>query len=274
MRPWKAAPTGVFCFRVLSEEDEAMNATCEWWEGFFHGPWGELQAKGYASEKTQTEAECIISTLGLAAGDEVLDVACGIGRHTLELAARSIRMTGIDFNGKALAIAAAAAAERGLDAAFVKSDMRCLRWRERFDAAYCFWTSFGYFEDEAHDLVAAKRIAEALKPDGRFLIDVHTTETLLPMFRQRHWEWLDESHSDRLLQDTHWNFETGRVEGVWTFIENGRSRSCGSSLRLYSYRELCELLREAGFSRFESYDTKTGSPFRLGSQRLSLVASL
>jgi SAM-dependent methyltransferase len=251
-----------------------MNATCEWWENFFHGPWGELQAKGYAGGKTQTEAEFIIGTLGLEAGNEVLDVACGVGRHSLELSARGIRMTGIDFNGKALAIAAAAAADRRLDATFVKTDMRCLRWRERFDAAYCFWTSFGYFEDEAHDLVAAKRIAEALKPAGRFLIDVHTTETLLPKFRRQHWEWLDEAHSGRLLQDNHWNCETGRVEGQWTFIENGEIRSNSSSLRLYSYRELCELLREAGFRHFEGYDTQTGDRFRLGSQRLSLVATL
>jgi hypothetical protein len=43
---------------------------------------------------------------------------------------------------------------------------------------------------------------------------------------------------------------------------------------LYSYRALCELLREAGFATFEALETVTGKPFKLGSQRLSVVARL
>jgi SAM-dependent methyltransferase len=251
-----------------------MNATCEWWESFFHGPWGEWQREGYPEERTRTEADLIVSALGLDDGNAVLDVACGIGRHANELAARGIDVTGVDFNASALTVARRAAAARGLTPRFVERDMRCLRFREEFDAAYCFFTSFGYFEDESHDLVVAKRIAEALRPGGRFLIDVMITETILPIFQAHRWDWLDETRQGRLLQDSRWDFERSRVEGDWTFVEDGRIRSSHSSLRVYSYRELCDLLREAGFQKFEGFDTLTGQPFTFGARRLSLVASL
>lgn len=251
-----------------------MNATSEWWESFFHGPWGRWQAEGFKQENTEAEADFIVGALGLAPGRQVLDVACGTGRHAVELAGRGIEVTGIDFNGRALAVAREAARERGVEPTFLQRDMRCLRFREQFDAAYCFWTSFGYFEDESHDLVVAKRIAEALRPGGRFLIDIVATETLLPVFEQRLTEQFEHNGPRELVQLPRFDFETGRVEADWTFVEKGRKETWHSSLRVYSYRELCEILREAGFERFEGYDTRTGEPFALGASRLALVASL
>lgn len=70
------------------------------------------------------------------------------------------------------------------------------------------------------------------------------------------------------------DIDRGRVDCEWTFIDDGNARSSKSSIRLYSYRELCELLREAGFTTFEALETVTGKPFKLGSQRLSVVATL
>ena len=251
-----------------------MNATNEWWETFFHGPWGEWQARGFMQDHTEAEADFIVGALGLAPGSMVLDVACGTGRHAIELATRGIDTTGIDFNGDTLLLAEAAAAQRDVTPRFLKSDMRCLRFHEAFDAAYCFWTSFGYFEDESHDLVAAKRVAEALRPGGRFLVDIHTTETILPIFESSNTMPLDEAGDNKLRQERHIDFERGRVEATWTFVEDGQERSSQSSLRLYSYHELCALLREAGFRSFKGYDTLTGEPFRMGARRLGLVASL
>ncbi len=251
-----------------------MNATSEWWESFFHGPWGRWQADGFKQENTRAEADFLVETLAIKPGDAVLDVACGTGRHAIDLAARGIEVTGIDFNGRVLAKARERAADLAVEPRFLKQDMRCLRFREQFDAAYCFWTSFGYFEDESHDLVVAKRIAEALRPGGRFLIDIAAVETILPVFQQRLTEQFEHNGLRELVHYPQFDFETGRVEADWTFVEDGREETCHSSLRLYSYRELCDLLREAGFERFTSYDTLTGEPFSLGSSRLSLVASL
>jgi SAM-dependent methyltransferase len=251
-----------------------MNATSEWWETFFHGPWGKWQANGFAQQNTRAEADFLFRCLGLQAGDAVLDVACGTGRHAIELAERGVDVTGIDFNARTLEVARSRAAASDVAVEWVKQDMRCLRFRDQFDAAYCFWTSFGYFEDENHDLVVAKRVAEALKPGGRFLIDIAAIETILPIFEGHRSHWLDDDETCQLIEDVRFDCASGRVEADWTFVEGGQSCTSHSSIRLYSYRELCELLREAGFRRFAGYDTRTGEPFALGSKRLALVASL
>lgn len=250
-----------------------MTPKTEWWETFFRGPWGEWQARGFMQQNTGAEVEFIVKALGLEAGDDVLDVACGTGRHAIELAKLGIEVTGIDFNGTILEVAERRAAEQLVEVLFLKNDMRCLRFREEFDAAYCFWTSFGYFEDESHDYVVLRRIAESLRPGGRFLLEILSAETLLPVFQPERTTSLDDGGGNQLRQKDRLDLEAGRVESEWTFVENGRERTSHASLRLYNYRELCALLREAGFEHIEGFDSRTGLPFGPGAKRLALVAT-
>ncbi|MDX1562912.1 MAG: class I SAM-dependent methyltransferase, partial [Gammaproteobacteria bacterium] len=183
-------------------------------------------------------------------------------------------VTGIDFNPNALAVAERAAAERGVSARFIERDMRAIDFDGEFDVAINYWSSFGYFENEADDLIVAKRVAKALKRGGRFLVDLTISESLTPVFRPCRWQWIDDDKTQRVLEEVRWDFNAGRIEADWTFIEHQRIRSSRSSLRIYAYRELCDLLRAAGFTRFEGFDSFTGKPFAIGSRRLSLVASL
>jgi SAM-dependent methyltransferase len=257
----------------LDNEDRQMSATREWWEDFFQGPWGELQAEGYPEERTTAETEFMVSALRLGHGDRVLDVACGIGRHSITLAERGLDVTGLDFNASALAMARRNAAERGVSVNFVESDMRTIEFEREFDAAICYFSSFGYFENEADDLAVARRIAAALKPGGRFLLELMTLETLAPIWQPLRWHWVDQEKTRRVLEETWLDFSTGRVEADWTFIGPEQTRSAHSSLRLYCYRELSDLLRRAGFRTIAGFDPATGDPFALGARRLALVAS-
>jgi SAM-dependent methyltransferase len=224
-------------------------------------------------QNTSAEVDFIVHALGLEAGDEVLDVACGTGRHAIELAKLGIEVTGIDFNGAILDVAERRSAEQLVEVLFLKKDMRCLQFREEFDAAYSYWTSFGYFADESHDYVVLRRIAESLRPGGKFLLELLSTETLLPVFQPERISPLDESGRNQLRNRDRLDLESGRVESEWTFVESGRERTSHASLRLYSYRELCAMLREAGFDRIEGFDSKSGQPFAPGAKRLALVAT-
>ncbi|WP_428103117.1 class I SAM-dependent methyltransferase [Candidatus Rariloculus sp.] len=244
-------------FWVVS--DIVMNENTEWWQEFFTRAWGEIQAQGYPVEQTGKEVDFLVSALALGRMDQVLDVACGIGQHSIELARRGYDATGIDFNRSALDIAARSAFDAGVQPRFVELDMRQLEAHESYDAAFSYWTSFGYFSDEKN-LDVASRIAAALKPGGRLLIDTLVTESLFPVFRQRHWAWADQARAVRMLQECTWEPMDGRVE------------TAHSSLRVYSYRELHALLATAGFCSFRGLVTGTDEPFGLGSARLSLVA--
>src|SRR4051794_11213732 len=101
-----------------------MSDAGTWWEAFFGGPWGELQADGYPAERTRAETDFIVDALALAPGARVLDVPCGEGRHSIELAARNFMPTAVDFSARALAAAERRMRERGVQLDFVRADMR------------------------------------------------------------------------------------------------------------------------------------------------------
>lgn len=252
-----------------------MNVKSEWWQDFFAGPWGKYQALGYSEDQTRKEVDFLVSALKLANGDRVLDVGCGIGRHSIGLAGYGCDVTGIDFSEQALANAMQAASNvesgEGGKPHFEKRDMRRLHERDSYDAAFCFFSSFGYFSD-AENADVASRIARALKPGGRLLIDTVVTESLFPVFRERQWSWAGPDRSLRVLEESAWVASTGRVVTTWTFIhEDGRCETSRSSIRVYSYRELNELLKAAGFRELRGVATGTDEPFELGSPRLSLM---
>jgi len=242
----------------------------EWWQTFFFGPWQELQLAGYPEEQNQAEATFMISALRLQPGARILDVPCGPGRHSIAFAKAGFQVTGIDFNPDAIEHARRSAAENGVAAEFAVADMREFSWTQPFDGAVCFYGSFGYFDDE-QNLRFASRVAEALRPGGRFLIDIQVAESLFPKFRERDWQWMRQDPPLRIMEERQWHLDSGKVESTWSFIGETIS-SHRISMRIYTYRELCGLLRTAGFSRFDAFETGTQKPFRLGSPRLALIA--
>src|SRR4029453_7522855 len=124
---------------------------------------------------------------------------------------------------------------------YERGDMRELGFDAEFDAALCFWGSFGYFERDG-DLAQARSAARALRKGGRYLFDAPTVETILTRFRERNWFEVGDS---TVLQETAFVPGTGRVETTWTFLREGAQSRQHSSMRLYSLHELTDLLTEA-----------------------------
>jgi len=249
----------------MMENDNAM----EWWRGLFASPFWGAAHSSIAQEQTAAELDDIIRLLGLSEGDAILDVPCGEGRHTVELAARGYRVTGLDLSRPLLDAARDRAARRGVAVEWVEGDMRRIGRQAEFDGAICYWGSFGYFDDGGN-LEFLQEAARALRPGGRMIIDTHIMETLLRVFTPRGWNRMGDVH---LIEERRFDHVRGRVETDWTLIRSGAIEEWSSSIRIYSYRQLAELLAEAGFSRSEGFDPTTGRPFVLGSPRLAMVAT-
>lgn len=228
--------------------------------------------QGKSPEQTRREADYIEMLLGLSAPSHLLDVPCGGGRLAVELAGRGHRVTGVDNDAALLAGARRNAAARSLDALvrLEQRDMRDLPWREAFDGAYCFWESFGFFDDEGNRAFLSA-VAAALKPGAKFVFDTHVAETMLPHLGQRPWERVGDDLL--VLEERDYDPATAVLTRRLIIVGQGRTATVAIPMRLYTCRELLTLLAAAGFAACDGYSWLSLVPFMMGAPRLLMVAT-
>jgi SAM-dependent methyltransferase len=219
-------------------------------------------------ERVEHDVDIVWRLLELAPGAEVADVPCGHGRIANALAGRGCRVTGLDASELFLDAARRDAIERGIKAEYVRGDMRALPWRERFDAVVNWFTSFGYFDDSGNRAVIASAY-DSLKPGGRFLVDVHNRDAFMRRFFA---ESFDERDDDFMLDRRTFDIGSGRVETERIVIRDAAVRRMHFSIRLFTFTELRDALREAGFADVRGYDWETGDPLAVESRRMVIVA--
>jgi SAM-dependent methyltransferase len=201
------------------------------------------------AQQTLRETAFIKEALSPPAEGEVLDIACGYGRHAIELGQRGYRVTGLDLSLPLLIRAADEAQRRSLSVNFVHADMREMAYDSQFDAAYCVLTSFGYFDEETN-LRVASSICRAIKPGGRFLVDTINRDYVVSDLPSRTW-W--EGDGCVVLEEVDFNFHTSRVLIRRSIVfGDGRQVESEISIRVYSLHELGRVLRRAGFQIVEA----------------------
>lgn len=256
-----------------------------------------LEAEGLQFSSTITAAECdlIVDMVRLEPGRAVLDLACGHGRHALELAKRGFgAVTGLDYSSEALEYAARDADARALTVDWVRGDMRSLELTERFDAVFNAYNSLFYWDDATH-LGILRGIHRALRPNGLLWLDVYNRESLAAhCFLEEHPRWgllirlrrelfgLKKRVSNMLkagevtfVKSTQRQFDprTGVLRGMKRIkFSDGREFADPFEIRLYSYTELSALLEQAGFEVLEARSCPDGGEYRLGSVRVALLA--
>lgn len=117
---------------------------------------------------TVQEVDHIVEVLGLRPGMRVLDVGCGPGRHSHELARRGMVVHGIDISARFIEIATEAAPP---GATFRRLDARTLRFDGEFDAVICLCQgAFGLMTANGDDELVVGGMARALKRGGRLAL--------------------------------------------------------------------------------------------------------
>lgn len=217
------------------------------------------------------EAAFVWKALGLSRGARVLDVACGTGRHSILLARRGAAVLGVDYTPSYLA--EARRKSRGLrNARFVRGDMRRLHLEGQFDAAINLWTSFGYFAKPSDDMKVLRGIARALKPGGRFLIDVSDFDGIRARPTLKHWD--RRADGSYLLQEGRILLGADpRTINEWTLIRPGeRPRRARFVLRGYNKKRLFAALRKAGLFPYKVWSGLDGRTRYVNSARLVVLA--
>jgi 2-polyprenyl-3-methyl-5-hydroxy-6-metoxy-1,4-benzoquinol methylase len=199
----------------------------------------------------------------------VLDIPCGSGRHSLELARRGYRPTGIDIAPGFVAEAEQHAREASLVAWFRIADMRDLDERAAFDAAFCVGNSFGYLQHD--DTVRfLQQVALALKPGGRFLMDTGlVAESILPALQP---ESAFTLGGIELRTHRTYDAATSRVAMVYTFVRDGQEDTRSMTQQVYTAAEIQRMLAGVGLRTLARFSSTAGAPYELGSPYLLLVA--
>lgn len=214
-----------------------------WWEELFSEDFVRANWK-VSDEQIKREVTFVEESLGVAPGGVVLDLGCGSGQHAVELASRGYGVVGYDLSLYQLALAADNAQERSQKINFLQGDMREMAFEEMFDGIFCWNTSFGYFEEDKNYSVA-ERTFRALRPGGMFLIDVMNRDFVAAHTPSSVWF---EGDSCVCMDDAVIDYFTSRLRVKRSVIlDDGRTRECTYSVRLYSFHELGKLLHEVGF---------------------------
>jgi SAM-dependent methyltransferase len=212
-----------------------------------------------------------VNLLGLSAGASVLDLCCGPGRHSLELARRGCRVTGVDRTGLYLRGAQERAGAENLTIEFVQSDMRVFRRENSFDGAINLFSSFGYFENPDEDLQVLRNLHASLRSGARLVMQMVGKEILARAFAPKHWiEYPDGSYflSEREVAD-----DWSGIHNRWIVIRGAQRKVFDFTHRIYSAAELKGALRAAGFSAVDILGDLDGRPYDREAQYLVAVAA-
>ncbi len=221
-------------------------------------------------ERTSEQVDRFVDLLALDEGDSVLDLPCGIGRHSLEFARRGFEVTALDITEEYLNKAESKAKREGLDIEFIREDMREFKREESFNAVINFFTSFGYSKEREDNLKILRNVHTSLKSEGRFLLDVMGKEILRRVFTERDWRRLDEGY---FLEERSFNEESNMLESRWILIRNdGEVREHEFLYKAYTASELERLLREAGFAEIDIYGDLERASYDQDASRLIALA--
>lgn len=240
-----------------------------WWETLFDDRYLRLWGPLSPPEVTRQQVEGIIEVAGLTPAASVLDLACGYGRISVPLAQRGFRVTGLDFSGTLLGQARTAAEKAGVQVTWHRGDMREIPWTGAFDVVVNIYSSFGYFVEESENQRVLDGAARALRPGGRFLIDVVNRDWRVRQELGRHWF---EAGELVVLGDPWLDPVAGRAGETWRWLEGGEWQSVQFDVRLYTATELRQLIEAAGLSWVTVYGGWELEPFGPHSRRIIALA--
>lgn len=240
-----------------------------WWKGFFTKDYlSQYEASYLTPERTRKETRAILKAFKPRKGSEILDLACGQGRISIGLADAGCLVTGVDYSTYLLNVARVRAGKRRID--FIRKDMRNIDFRNRFDYAVNWFTAFGYFSDKDNAKVL-KNIHRALKPGGKFLLDVSHDSPghghLPPQGWSDHRDYIVLESRDHDKKNKRMN-----VRREFVFIKSGRRKIYDFSIRMYSFAELKKLFKKTGFKILRVYGGYDLSRFAKDSRRILILA--
>ena len=222
----------------------------EWYEKAFDAAYLETYQQFEVVEIWKRDCDFIEEALRLRQGQAVLDLCCGSGRHSVELAQRGYKMTGLDVSEFMIEYARRRSEALDVEVEWLQMDAQELNIAGRFDAVFNFLTSFGYCGMKG-DLRILRNVKQAMRPGGRLMLELINPIWLMGNF----------VHDQCVQQGDYTYIEKREYDARTGLITFRRTKEypSGESVKLEPFRvrayfpvTLCEMLDEVGF-KFDGF---------------------
>ncbi len=229
--------------------------------------WRELYPFMFSEQRFASARQEMDEVLALAGCPPcaALDLCCGPGRHSVELASRGFTVTGVD--GSPFLLGKARAADERVE--WVLEDMRRFRRPGAFSLAFSLFTSFGYFDDDADNRRVLGNLFESLAPGGVLVMEMLGKEVLARMLETAR---VTEVGEALLVQRPRVVDSWSRVCNEWHWIRDGVVRRFEFTHWVYSGTELRDRLAGAGFTDIHLHGDLAGADYDSNARRLVAVA--
>jgi SAM-dependent methyltransferase len=144
-----------------------MKTKKKWFEDWFDTRFYHILYQHRNDAEAKAFIDALVQHLVINQQHNVLDLACGKGRHAIYLNTKNIKVTGLDLSSKSIAHAKIFENE---NLHFEVHDMR-FPYHQKFDFIFNLFTSFGYFDDENDNQKAIDAMQSMLKENGILVID-------------------------------------------------------------------------------------------------------
>jgi len=225
--------------------------------------------------------EKIFSRFGVSKNGLILDLCCGIGRHSVMLAEKGYRVVGADISPKFIARAKEMAIERHVSEKvdLRVSDMRQIGnllagYERKFDAVLNLYTSIGYYDEETDRDVLAQ-VLGLTAAEGILIIETKNRDHLVRYFRHRDIDYVSDDLV--LIEERRLNLENSRMESVWKYYRKQEDEMTFIDRfevdhRVYSPHELKRLVEASGWKYETCYGGFLMESLTMNSSRMILVA--
>jgi len=223
------------------------------------------------AERTAMEIDFVLSKIDIPPGGRVLDVGCGPGRHSIELAQRGYRVVGIDPSEAMIEAARARAGMAGVSPDFQQADGESIVSLEGFDAAICLFTSLGQINEGKDNSQLVQRVAEALHPGGYFFVEVP----------QRDWVVDHLKSDDRFGEGKNYTEVTRSfdpsaniVTEIFKVVSPEKTHTYILRYRIYDFTEVRQIVEQAKFTIISTYGGYNEDPLQAHDPIMVILAQV
>lgn len=210
------------------------------------------------TQGTLGEVDFIEQEINFNKSTKILDVGCGTGRHSIELAKRGYCITGIDLSTDQLQRAKEKAEEAGVQVTFFQKDARDFCFPNQFDLSIMLCEgAFSLMETDEMNFQILKNICESLAPKGKLIFT--TLNGLFPLFHSVK-DFLNSSIERAESSENTFDLMTFRDHSIFEIVDDlGITKRLDCNERYYVPSEITWLLKSLGFVNIAIHGCNLGA---------------